>query len=121
MKDDRKWDVALSLLIGLMGCAGILVVIAPRIGYVFRQLRVPLPDWTTMTLSLSDLALAYPILAAIVITAAPASVHAWDGRAVAIGRVAIPLLSLLAWGWLIFALLLPFMSILWGIGTKKGY
>ena len=119
MKDDRKWDVALSVLIGLIGCAGILTVIAPRIGYVFRNLKVPLPDWTLMILSLSDLVLAHPILTAMVITVVPASVHAWKTRAVAIGRVAIPLLNLLTWGGMVVALLLPFMSILWGIGSDK--
>ena len=115
----KRWDVALSVFSGLTGCAGILMVISPVVGHAFRQIKVPLPGWTVMTLSLSEMALAYPILTAILITALPASVHAWNPRAVAIGRVAIPILSLLAWGWMVVALLLPFACFLEGIGPRR--
>lgn len=115
----KRWDVALSVFTGLIGCAGILMVISPFVGHVFRQIKVPMPGWTLMMLNLSEVALAYPILTAILITGLPASVHAWNPRAVAIGRVAIPILSLIAWGWMVVALLLPFACILEGIGPRR--
>jgi hypothetical protein len=115
----RKWDVALSAFTGLIGCAGILMFIAPRFGDIHRQIKVPLPSWTLMVLSLSDLALAYPILTAIVITALPASILAWNARVVALGRVAIPILSFLAWMVMILALFLPLICTLEGIGPPR--
>jgi hypothetical protein len=115
----RRWDVALSAFTGLIGCAGILMFIVPRFGDVYRQIRAPMPGWTLMVLSLSDLALARPILAAIVITALPASIHAWNARVVALGRVAIPIAGFLAWMWMILALFLPLMGTLEGIGPRR--
>jgi hypothetical protein len=115
----RKWDVSLSTFTGLTGCAGILTFIAPMFGHVFRQMKVPMPGWTLMMMQLSDLALSYPIGLAAVLTALPASIHACSARTVAIGRVAIPILNLIAWGWMIVALFLPFLCILEGISPRR--
>ena len=115
----RKWDVALYTFNGLAVSAEILMGITPKFSEVYRQVKVPMPGSTLTLMTLSDLAMAWPLVVAILMTALPASVHAMSPRAIRIARVAIPLLSYVVWGVMICALSLPLLGCHLSIGSRR--
>lgn len=96
-----------------------LMLIIPKFGEVFRQVKVPLPALTLSAISIAKFCCAYPILLAVVMTGVPASIHAWSPRAVKVGRIAIPIFFVVMWGWMIYGLLLPLLGCHLGIGAKR--
>jgi hypothetical protein len=52
-------------------------------------------------------------------TGIPASIHFWHPRAVKVGRMAIPLLFWVMWGWMVVGLFLPLIGTLEGIGPRR--
>ena len=115
----RRWDLALITLAYFGATAAGLMLVVPKFEEVFRQVKVPMPGLTLMVMTLSGYCCAHPLLAAFVMTFVPASIHVWQPRAVSIGRVAIPLLFWVMWGWMTFGLFLPFCCILEGIGPRR--
>lgn len=99
----RRWILPLMTFVYFAVTAIRLLHVIPKFGEVFRRVKVPMPAVTLSVVSLSDYCCAYPILLAIVMTAVPASIHAWSPRALKVGRVAIPILFLIMWGWMVYA------------------
>jgi hypothetical protein len=115
----RRWPLAFWTLACLGATAAGLLLIAPRFEEVFRQVKVPMPGLTLAVMSISGFCRAHPILMAFVMTFVPASIHVWHPRAVAIGRVAIPLLFWVMWAWMIVGLFCPLVGLLEGIGQHR--
>jgi type II secretory pathway component PulF len=115
----RRWDLALMTLGYFAVTAAGLMVIVPKFETVFLQVKIPMPGLTLMVMSLSGFCRAHPLLFAALMTGIPASIHVWQPRAVSIGRVAIPLLFWVMWGWMVVGLFLPLIGTLEGIGPRR--
>jgi len=115
----RSWDLALATLGFFTATAAGLLLIVPKFDEVFRQVKVPMPGLTLMVTAVSEFCCTHPVLTAIVMTFVPASIHVWHPRAVAIGRVAIPLLFFVMWGWMVVGLFLPLCVLLEGIESGR--
>ena len=115
----RRLPLVLMTFVWFAATATGLLLIVPKFGEVFRQVKVPMPGLTLWVFSIAETCCAYPILLAAVMTAVPASIHAWPPRVVSVGRVAIPVFFLLMWGWMIYGLFLPLVGCHLSIGPRR--
>jgi hypothetical protein len=115
----RRWDLALITLGYFAMTAVGLMLIVPRFERVFLQVKVPMAGLTLMVMSISGYCRAHPVLLAALMTGIPASIHFWHPRAVKVGRMAIPLLFWVMWGWMVVGLFLPLIGTLEGIGPRR--
>jgi len=115
----RRWDLALMTLVYFGITAVGLLLIIPKFDEVFQQVKVPMPSLTLCVVRISSFFRVHPVMFAALMTGIPASIHLWQPRAVSVGRVAIPVLFVVMWGWMVVGLFLPLLGTLESIGARR--
>lgn len=115
----RKRILAWTALLFFCVTTSVFILVVPKFAEVFQQVRVPLPRLTLRIFGISGFCGAHPVLVALVSTGVPASVHGWNERAVAIGRIIIPVLFLIMWAWILIGLFLLLTGTLESIGSRR--